>query len=374
MYVAMEDGSIYYLEIHLQAQPLIQNAVQASYLDCAIGTAFAALDCGLGYDDMIIAGGEMSSGGIYLVGGTSVFCNSAPTKPCLQLNIAPWPVDIRAKPEESVINWTPVFDFELVNLSASGHDNSIANRDRVFACTGRGEHGAITELRYGIQARAEEPADYLEGTQRVFILPDVAGCGYFVLSSHPAESFLCYRSIGRESEWLECTCPVSLELDEPTLAAGPLEGPGGCGSPAHTQRALWSVQVTPSSVTAVQLFQEHALRREERDRIVNGGLPRLRRLQRKCEGGDRIVAAALHGKYLFIGLRNGNDIKLVLGSIALEKSKYVPSRLPAVYDCSCPLVTSSCDLLVHRWLWVATPRLLISYNCKFPIITSISLE
>jgi hypothetical protein len=326
MYVAMENGSIYYLEVHLQAQPLVQNAVQASYLDCAIGTAFAALDCGLGYDDMIVAGGEMSSGGIYLVGGTShwgIFCNSAPTKPCLQLNIAPWPVDTRAKPEESVINWTPVFDFELVNLSAGGHGNGIADRDRVFACTGRGDHGAITELRYGIQASAEEPVDYLEGTQRVFILPDVSGGGYFVLSSQPEESFLCYRSTGKEIEWIECTRPITFEFDEPTLVAGPLEGPAECGSSAHSQRALWSVQVTPSAITAVQLSQEDALPKEERDTVVNGSCPRLRRLQRRCEGGDRIVAAALHGKYVFIGLRNGNDVNLVLGSMTIEKSKYV---------------------------------------------------
>ena len=74
IYLAMENGGIYYLELDGSAHALVQNAVKASYLDCAIGTAFTALDCGLGSNDMIVAGGEMSSGGIYLVGRTRCDC------------------------------------------------------------------------------------------------------------------------------------------------------------------------------------------------------------------------------------------------------------------------------------------------------------
>ncbi|KAA8910552.1 mono-functional DNA-alkylating methyl methanesulfonate N-term-domain-containing protein [Sphaerosporella brunnea] len=297
MYVAMENGSIYYIEIHVQAQPLVQNVVKASYLDCAIGTAFAALDCGLGYDDMIVAGGEMSSGGIYL------------------LNIAPWPIDTRAKPEESVINWTPIFDFELVNLSTGGQGTGNTDRARVFACTGRGDHGAITELRYGIQATAQEPVDYLKGVRALFVLPDVSGDGYFVLSSEPDRSFLCYRTFGREGEWLECNTETSFEFDGPTLAAGPL------GPAAPSQSPLWSVQVTPSVITAIPLSQKDLASKIEGDTNMSEVGQRPRRMQRRCENGDTIIAASLHGNYVLLALHHGPDIELVLGSMAVEHDK-----------------------------------------------------
>jgi len=70
IYLAMENGGIYYLEVDGSVNALVQNVVKASYLDCAIGTAFTALDYGLRSNDMIVAGGEMSSGGIYLVSST----------------------------------------------------------------------------------------------------------------------------------------------------------------------------------------------------------------------------------------------------------------------------------------------------------------
>lgn len=68
MYVAMENGDIYFLEVDAHSHQLVQTATKASYFDCSIGTAFAVLDYGLKKNDMIVAGGEMSSGGIYLVG------------------------------------------------------------------------------------------------------------------------------------------------------------------------------------------------------------------------------------------------------------------------------------------------------------------
>jgi hypothetical protein len=73
MYIALENGDIYFLEVDAEAHSLVQTATKASHLECAIGTAFAALDNGLGYNDVLVAGGEMSSGGVYLVCNTSTF-------------------------------------------------------------------------------------------------------------------------------------------------------------------------------------------------------------------------------------------------------------------------------------------------------------
>lgn len=68
LYFAMEDGDIYFIEVGLDGPNLVQLVNKAGHLDCAIGSAFAALDYGLERHDLVIAGGEMSSGGIYLVG------------------------------------------------------------------------------------------------------------------------------------------------------------------------------------------------------------------------------------------------------------------------------------------------------------------
>jgi hypothetical protein len=72
MYLAMENGDIYYMEVEetQSNNALVQATSKASFLKCSIGTAFAVLDNGLGNDDRIVAGGEMSSGGIYLVSAT----------------------------------------------------------------------------------------------------------------------------------------------------------------------------------------------------------------------------------------------------------------------------------------------------------------
>lgn len=69
VYLAMENGDIYYLEITEMAPTLnlVHSSSKASRISCAIGSAFAVLDNGLGRNDMIVVGGEMSSGGIYLV-------------------------------------------------------------------------------------------------------------------------------------------------------------------------------------------------------------------------------------------------------------------------------------------------------------------
>ena len=68
VYLAMENGDIYYLEItETPTLHLAHSSSKASRISCAIGSAFAVLDNGLGRDDMIVVGGEMSSGGIYLV-------------------------------------------------------------------------------------------------------------------------------------------------------------------------------------------------------------------------------------------------------------------------------------------------------------------
>lgn len=67
LYLALEDGDIYFVEVDTSMPNLVQLVNKAGHLNCSIGSAFAALDYGLDRNDLLVAGGEMSSGGVYLV-------------------------------------------------------------------------------------------------------------------------------------------------------------------------------------------------------------------------------------------------------------------------------------------------------------------
>lgn len=67
IYLAMENGDIFFIEADKSNPRLVQTATKATHLDCTIDTAFAALDNGLDSHDILVVGGQMSSGGVYLV-------------------------------------------------------------------------------------------------------------------------------------------------------------------------------------------------------------------------------------------------------------------------------------------------------------------
>lgn len=215
-------------------------------------------------------------------------------------------METEPKLEESVANWSPVFDFELVNLPPQGYATGKAERDRVLACTGRGDHGAITELRYGIQARIQGSAVYLQGVRRLWVLPDASGEGYFLLSSLPDRSGLCFLS--PSEDWEDASDFDFLDLNETTLAAGAV--------------GTRSVQVTPSAIIITELKQEYLIARKEADpdtEMVDTGTE-TNILRERCEVGDIIVAAALKDEYLVVVVRNGFIVKLILATISVNEN------------------------------------------------------
>lgn len=224
-----------------------------------------------------------------------------------QLKIGPHPVETEPKLEESVANWSPVFDFELVNLPGQGLASGKTERDRVLACTGRGDHGAITELRYGIQARIQGSADYVQGVRRLWVLPDSSRAGYFLLSSLPDQSSLCFLTPA--GDWEDATEFDFLDLNETTLAAGAV----------GTQ----SVQVTPGAIIVTQLKGYIILRRDV-DRDIDmadiGAETQVPILRERCNDGDVIVAAALKDEYLVVAVRNGFIVKLMLAIISIDQN------------------------------------------------------
>lgn len=215
-------------------------------------------------------------------------------------------METEPKLEESVANWSPVFDFELVNLPPQGHATGKAERDRVLACTGRGDHGAITELRYGIQARIQGYAEYAQGVRRLWVLPDSSGAGYFLLSSLPDQSSLCFLTPA--GDWEDAGEFDFLDLDETTLAAGAV--------------GTRSVQITPSAIIVTELKEAYLIFRRDVDRDIDmvdldTQIPIMRE---RCEAGDVIVAAALKDEYLVVAVRNGFIVKLILATISIDEN------------------------------------------------------
>lgn len=327
LYVAQENGDVFFLEVEEDAQTIISTLTLAIKLDCSVGTAFAAVDFGLGHNDVLVAGGEMSSGGIYTVRRPPPRSRSANTP---QLSVGVFAAGDGANREESVQNWAPVIDFQLENLQNHGQGTG-ADRDRVYACTGRGQHGAITELRYGILANILYSAEYLPSIGQLFVLPDAAQQGYFVLSSLPVHSQLCFLTPA--GDWIDCGEIEGLDLSERTLVARGLgrayKAENGEYSTEKT-RSTWSVQITPGAVTVVQLNSEvHVPRDEdiETDTHRNGV---CRKLQRRCENGDRIIAAATFEESILIAIRNGTEVKLILATVDVTADRYGFRRFHSV--------------------------------------------
>jgi hypothetical protein len=222
-------------------------------------------------------------------------------------------VETEPKLEESVANWSPVFDFDLVKIPAQGHASGKAERDRVFACTGRGDHGAITELRYGIQARIQGSAEYHSGVRRLWVLPDSSGEGYFLLSSLPDKSNLCFLT--PSGDWEEASEFGLLEMDETTLAAGAV--------------GALSVQVTPSAIIIAQLKEGNLALRRDGDRDVDRDVPMADIgmdmespliMKDECNVGEIIVAAALKDKFLVVAIRKGVVVELILATIQVDEN------------------------------------------------------
>lgn len=227
----------------------------------------------------------MSSGGIYTV------------------SLAPWLSTDPIKLEEAVQNWAPVIDFQLESITTPGAGIG-ADRDRVFACTGRGQHGAITELRYGVQANIISAAEYVPSIGALFVLRDAAGRGYFVLSSLPDGSQMMFVDPA-EDAWEDCSENSRLEMSGRTLAAGSFAANGeGC----------WSVQITPTAITAVELSSDVDLVHDEMETgEQRNGVGRT--LQRRCEVGDRIIAAAVYDDAVLVAMRSGEEVRLVLAKV-----------------------------------------------------------
>jgi hypothetical protein len=220
----------------------------AGPLGCNIDTAFASLDLGMNRDDLLIAGGDMSVGGLYLVR----YLSMNPRKRILRLpKVRP-----RQDPEfvESVSNWTPIADFVAADVRTGNSKREIAHksassRDRIFACTGRGAHGCVTELQFGMEARIGTYSEYLPGINQIWSFSDLAGSGTYFLFSFPLRSSLLHMSADW-SDIQEVDEDISgMQLECRTLAAGAF----GDHIVQITERSVFVYQQQRSATSATTL-------------------------------------------------------------------------------------------------------------------------
>jgi hypothetical protein len=126
---------------------------------------------------------------------------------------------------QSVSNWTPIADFVAADVRTGNSKREVVHksnsrRDRVFACTGRGAHGCVTELQFGMEARIGTYSEYLPGINQIWSFSDLAGSGTLFLFSFPLRSSLLHMSadLSDIQEMDEDTSGMRLECR--TLAAG----------------------------------------------------------------------------------------------------------------------------------------------------------
>ena len=129
-----EDGIVQYMVINHDLKQMIDSNHNVGRLGVNINTSFATIDLGPRTDDLLIAGGDESNGGLWSFPPRQKYPN--------QRGILP--------------NWTLINDFAVANVPIERQHAGTAplatkKQQRLFACSGRGKHGGISEIRYGVE-------------------------------------------------------------------------------------------------------------------------------------------------------------------------------------------------------------------------------
>lgn len=169
LYLIREDGKMYLLQI----TPSSLDVSDAGRFECHVGSACASL--GDSRDpDIIAVAGDMSNGSVQSIG--SWFTpNDVP-----QQSRRSWAA---MEQIETIHNWASVTDMVVSTLPG----RSQRSRDSIFVTSGRQPYGAVTELRFGLDACLSAYMD-LEGMRSVtdiWALPCVAVGNILILLSSP---------------------------------------------------------------------------------------------------------------------------------------------------------------------------------------------
>ncbi|KAK9322737.1 mono-functional DNA-alkylating methyl methanesulfonate N-term-domain-containing protein [Lipomyces orientalis] len=148
-YVAFDNGDIYIVAISST------NSLEIGYytrISGTIGPAFVVVegDFVTGRQDLVFAGGDMSSGGIYTA---SLLVDLPPSTPpsIPSPNKTGLPMDFSEHAQISRLwlqfcNWAPVFDCHILKTADPF-------RDRLFVTSGFQNEGGISQVRYGVEGQ-----------------------------------------------------------------------------------------------------------------------------------------------------------------------------------------------------------------------------
>lgn len=310
VYLCREDGVVRYLRIDDKLGHKIDSSHRAGMLKVNIDTAFASIDLGVHHTDLLAAGGDLCNGGL-------------------------WIFPPRKDPSQKVMipNWTPMIDYTTAPVSHSIQttlglpartDPSPIDHSRIFACTGKGaRHGAITEMRYGIEAvkigPTMEVGDINEGgILQIWALNDPTNGGTYLIVAHPTvTSLLFIASDGTELVQVEES--FGLDYDTRTIAADiTAEG--------------FLIQVTEKSIIAAS---------------PNAHAPRF---ESRCDD-ERIVAASIkkiqsNESTVLTAVRDDQGCRLHLGYFTPDNTRTVFKQLG-----DSVLLPSEPSCISIQWIW-----------------------
>ena len=203
IYLCREDGVVRFLEISEISDSMIDSQMEAGQLNVNTNTAFATLHLGGEYHDLLVVGGDLSNGVLFLF---------APRTGSKLMSTIP--------------NWTPMMDIAVTSVkqpeaSTLPLAGSVKDHMRVFASTGRGPiHGEITEIRYGIEGAIVGELEHVgNAVTDIWVLHDSPIKSVHVVVSSPTDTTLL--TIGSDEANLpDADSQIELEYNAPTITTG----------------------------------------------------------------------------------------------------------------------------------------------------------
>ncbi|KAF3161364.1 hypothetical protein TWF225_001686 [Orbilia oligospora] len=274
-YVVKENGELFWIYVNHSSGSYGPNieTVKSGKLAGTVGTALTFHEIRTPTSsDLLVAAGEGSAGGTYMI---------TPKRPNTPSNRDPLFI-------QEIFNWSPMFDMDILNLKTADRSNLSASRGRLYACTGFGEHGAIAEVRHGIECRPATAIEHNEPVTKVIPLPGSAGTGCFVLLCLVLGTSLWYLPYNT-LDASDAADVISLRTGDnvQTLTAGVVKG-----------RA---VQVTTEGVYSTTL--------NEVDVEADIQVPTPRQ-EWDCPAGYSVVSAALGGDTVVLVLKSDSGYQL----------------------------------------------------------------
>lgn len=280
-YLAREDGAVYYTQFAENDIERTATLSKAGLLSCTVNTAFASLDVGssLSNPDVLVAAGDMSQGQLVRIGSWQNEGNHAgrSREDALKFNYM-----------ESLPNWAPTIDF-LITANLCG-DATAAQQGSIFTTAGRAPHGAVCELRAGLEARIGFifDSEELSSVASIWAFADAAAeRGVYFVMATPTQSLLIRIGEDETGDTVVDTAfddtSCGLDFEYTTVTAASLSN-------------RYIMQATPCAVRVLDLS--------------SASLPQI--AVRETSSDETIVAASvcMHLSAIFVAIRRGSGITL----------------------------------------------------------------